>query len=50
MYACNVCNAGLDTEVEVKEHLNMDHKEIIYNIKQRIWKISPEPKTTESST
>ena len=32
LYACNVCNEGLETETEMKEHLNKDHKEIILNI------------------
>ena len=32
LYACNVCNEALDTENEMKEHLNKDHKELILNI------------------
>ena len=32
LYACNVCNEGLETETEIKEHLNKDHKEIILNL------------------
>ena len=33
VYECNVCNEGLDTEDEMKEHLNKNHKEMILNIK-----------------
>ena len=31
VYACNACNGGLETEYEIKEHLNKYHKEIILN-------------------
>ena len=32
VYACNVCDEGLDTEDDVKKHINIHHKEIIRTI------------------
>ena len=32
MYVCNVCDKGLDTEDDIKKHVNIHHKEILLAI------------------
>ena len=47
LYACNVWNEGSETETEMKEHLNKDHKEIILNISKSADKCVDESKVEE---
>ena len=35
VYACNVCNEGLDTENDVKKHIFTHHEDILQTIRNK---------------
>ena len=35
VYVCNICNEGLDSEYEVKEHLKEAHCKVFFNLKRK---------------
>ena len=35
VYACNVCNEGLDTENDVKKHIITHHEDILQTIRNK---------------
>ena len=36
VYACNICDEGFDSEDEIKEHIAVDHKDILIEISKNV--------------